>query len=75
MLRDPTGAAQHRATESLQLEQDFAILLQLLRRDGGEDLQPGSEEWSLKMMAGAARLSSPHISGNRAEVWFQLLCV
>lgn len=73
LLRNPKWTANRlRAGELFQLEDDFRMMLDILRREMGADLQRGSDMWCMKIIAGAARLSSPYVSRNPDEVWFQL---
>ncbi|CAN8065351.1 unnamed protein product [Agarophyton chilense] len=73
LLMNPKWTAKRLCLgEILQLENDFGVMVAVRREEREADLQPGSDEWCLKILAGAARLSSPFVSRSPAEVWFQL---
>lgn len=74
LLTNPKWAAERlRAHEIVPLEEDFARMLKVLHEESGPDLQLRKDaESALKLIAGAARLSSLYLSQNPSEVWFQL---
>lgn len=43
--------------------------IEQLKREVRQDVVPCADELSLKMIAVAARLSSPYVSHSRCEVW------
>lgn len=41
------------------------MMIEVLKGEGKMEVGQGNDEWSLKMIVGAARLSALYVSGNR----------
>lgn len=73
LVLDPEWAVKRLvAGEIFGLEGDLKVLEKNYKNSTFSAIEQGSVAWSVRMMAGAARLSAPYIAGSMREVYFQL---